>query len=333
MKRLLWFSTLSLLLLAPFAAMAYDGYVTGTVNMRAGPDSDYPRITRLHAGERIAIHGCIDHYRWCDVEAYDDRGWVAGRFVQYEYEGRRVYLHDYGRQIGIPIVAFALGAYWGDHYSSHPWYGHRDSWERSSHGPRPHYSYSNYYSTRSRTDSYRYQNQQQAPSRTERQGTSAGYAPSRQVQSQPARSAEVVTQPTQRRATTTTTTRYPTTRSVEQPTSREAYQDRQGQSRPQEREVTQQPATQRAERTAQPSGRDAAQSNGTAAREQRQERQRDQQPRDSRTEHTQVARQSEPAQQSQQQQHKERPQKQDKGDKGDKREKEDKDEKDEKDGR
>lgn len=152
MKRLLWYLPLSLLLLAPFAAMASDGYVIGSVSLRAGPDTDYPRITVLDAGTHVSIRGCIDDWEWCDVTAYGERGWVAGRYVQYEYEGRRVYLHDYGSRIGIPIVSFVLGAYWGEHYHDRPWYRHRDSWSSSSHGHRPHYSYPMQYA-RARTSS------------------------------------------------------------------------------------------------------------------------------------------------------------------------------------
>jgi uncharacterized protein YraI len=142
MKHAHWSLALPLLLLAPLAAFASDGWVTGDASLYTGPDNDYPRITVLEQGTRVEVLGCIDRWDWCDVVAYGERGWVDGHAVQLEYQGRRVYVAEYGPSIGIPIVAFSLGAYWGAHYHDRPWYEHRDSWAKSSHGSRPNYTYS-----------------------------------------------------------------------------------------------------------------------------------------------------------------------------------------------
>ncbi|MHB8448496.1 MAG: SH3 domain-containing protein, partial [Rudaea sp.] len=128
MKRLLSSTALSLSILAITSAFAADGYVTGDVNLRAGPDTSYPRVSMLAAGTPVAIEGCVNGWSWCDVATGDNRGWIAGNFLQEEYQGQRVFVPEYGVQIGIPIVAFAFGAYWGEHYRNRSWYGERNHW-------------------------------------------------------------------------------------------------------------------------------------------------------------------------------------------------------------
>jgi uncharacterized protein YraI len=127
MKRLI-LSALAGLFLVCSTAFAGEGFVTAPVNLRAGPDVDYPIVLRLPAGVPVDIVGCVDDWLWCDVIAGPDRGWVAGAYLQEEYGGRRVYVRDYGLRIGIPIISFAFGDYWDHYYRGRSWYGHRDRW-------------------------------------------------------------------------------------------------------------------------------------------------------------------------------------------------------------
>ena len=130
MKRILSMAALGFSFFATAAAFAADGYVTGDVNLRAGPDSSYPSVVMLSAGSPVAIDGCVNGWSWCDVASGDDRGWVAGDFLQEEYQGQRVLVPTYGAQIGIPIVSFVFGTYWDDHYRNRSWYGERARWSQ-----------------------------------------------------------------------------------------------------------------------------------------------------------------------------------------------------------
>lgn len=110
------------------AALAEDGYVTGTMNLRSGPDVSYPPVDTIPAGSPVSVQGCTDGWEWCDVIYGDDRGWVAGNYIQYEYNDQPVLLSGYGAAIGIPIVTFAVADYWGHYYRDRPFWGQRDVW-------------------------------------------------------------------------------------------------------------------------------------------------------------------------------------------------------------
>jgi uncharacterized protein YraI len=140
MKRAVWLTTLALLLGAPALALADQGYVTGNVNLRAGPDLDYPRIDTIPAGAPVDIQGCTDGFEWCDVIVGNDRGWVAGNYIQYSYQNQQVLVPDYGARIGIPIVVFSIATYWDRYYVRRPFYRERDRWYQrppSHHRPPP----------------------------------------------------------------------------------------------------------------------------------------------------------------------------------------------------
>ncbi|OOG54506.1 hypothetical protein B0E48_14570 [Rhodanobacter sp. C03] len=127
----------SLSLAFPALAQAADGYVTGNVNLRAGPDPSYPLVDQLPAGTEVDVQGCTDGWEWCDVINANDgsRGWIAGNFIQYEYQDQPVLLPEYGAQIGIPIVSFVIGSYWDNYYRGRPFYRDRATWYSR---PMPH---------------------------------------------------------------------------------------------------------------------------------------------------------------------------------------------------
>lgn len=63
-------------MLAPVAAEA--AYVTGSVNLRTGPGTNYPRIVTIPAGARIQVNNCSS---WCSVRYGGMRGFVSASYV------------------------------------------------------------------------------------------------------------------------------------------------------------------------------------------------------------------------------------------------------------
>jgi uncharacterized protein YraI len=121
----------------PAAAFAEEAYTTTAVNLRAGPDADYPLVRWVPEGTAVDVHGCLADYRWCDVEVYGDRGWMSASYLVYPYQSSNVPIVTYGPVIGLPLIGFSFESYWDNHYHSRPWYGDRHRW---AHRYRPEYS-------------------------------------------------------------------------------------------------------------------------------------------------------------------------------------------------
>ncbi|PXW14615.1 SH3 domain-containing protein [Paraburkholderia caballeronis] len=113
-----------------------SAYTSSPVNLYAGPSGDYPVVSGIGAGVPVTVMGCVSDYSWCDVALPDLRGWVYAAYLSYPYQGEYVPLEGYGSVIGLPIIGFSLGTYWGSFYRDRPWYGERDRW---AHVPSPGY--------------------------------------------------------------------------------------------------------------------------------------------------------------------------------------------------
>jgi uncharacterized protein YraI len=119
----------------PLLAAAQDARTTRPLNLRAGPGSDYPVVVHYGPGAPLSVQGCTSGYGWCDVIGPDgSRGWVYATGVSYAYQSTYVPIITYGAVIGVPILSFVIGDYWGRYYAGRPWYGNRGRWE---HRPPP----------------------------------------------------------------------------------------------------------------------------------------------------------------------------------------------------
>jgi uncharacterized protein YraI len=148
-RRLLVSSFGALLLALCDIASAQNAYTARPMNLRAGPNRAYPMVVQVDSGAPLDVHGCLDGWSWCDVSFEGNRGWMYGGGISFAYNGGRVPLYSYGPQLGLPIITFSLGAYWGQYYQGRPWYGQRNVWAhrnfpaparpvgRPTRGPRP----------------------------------------------------------------------------------------------------------------------------------------------------------------------------------------------------
>lgn len=113
---------------APAQVSAQTAFTTQAVNMRAGPDRGFPLVAWLPAGTAVNVVGCIDGWRWCDVVTQWERGWVYARFLSLPFQNQRVTILNNGAWLGLPLITFSVGPYWGSHYRGRPWYGRQGQW-------------------------------------------------------------------------------------------------------------------------------------------------------------------------------------------------------------
>lgn len=120
----------ALTLLGAATAEAAPGYSTADVNMRTGPDTDFPSVGVVPDGDPVEIAGCLRDESWCDVIWAGNRGWVYSEYLAFESRrGDYVPLPDVGpAAYGVPIVTFVARDYWDRYYVGRPWYANRAHW-------------------------------------------------------------------------------------------------------------------------------------------------------------------------------------------------------------
>jgi uncharacterized protein YraI len=116
--------------IAPAAQAQQFAVTAEQVNLRAGPDPNYPLVATLPPRVQVTVYGCLSDYSWCDVGAGWDRGWVYAANLQYVQQNRVVPLPAIGAAVGIGVLAFVLNDYWHDHYRQRQWYNDRNRWDR-----------------------------------------------------------------------------------------------------------------------------------------------------------------------------------------------------------
>ena len=119
---------LALVAWIPVAA-AESAITTNSVNVRAGPDRALPTVTWLLSGTSVTVVGCLANWRWCDVVAGRERGWVYSRYLSVPFQGSAIAIVDGGPNLGLPAIEFALGPYWDEHYRGRIFFSQKASWQ------------------------------------------------------------------------------------------------------------------------------------------------------------------------------------------------------------
>ena len=70
-----------LTMLGTAAAQAAPGFSTANVNIRTGPDTDFPSVGVIPEGDDLDIRGCLKDESWCDVIWAGNRGWVFSEYL------------------------------------------------------------------------------------------------------------------------------------------------------------------------------------------------------------------------------------------------------------
>jgi uncharacterized protein YraI len=127
-RRPLAYSLAALLLTSFGLASAQNAFTSRPMNVRAGPNRDYPLVAQLDQGAPLDVQGCLNDWSWCDVSFDGNRGWIYAGGISFVYQGERVPLYSYGPSLGLPIVTFSLMTYWDTYYRGRPWYAQRTTW-------------------------------------------------------------------------------------------------------------------------------------------------------------------------------------------------------------
>ena len=110
------------LLALPLGAFAQQAFTRAGVSLMAGPGNNYPVVAMLGHGQPVDVMGCTQGYGWCDVVLPDGlRGWLFAPVLEYPYQGTPVPLPGYAPVVGVAIITFSIGSYWGRYHRDRPW--------------------------------------------------------------------------------------------------------------------------------------------------------------------------------------------------------------------
>jgi uncharacterized protein YraI len=126
-------TAVAILALAGLTALAQGigdikGFANASTYIHAGPGQDFPVVAHIPPGADMTIAGCTNGFIWCDVAWNGNRGWIAGRFLDSEFNSQHVNVAEFGHAINLPTVVFDQRNYWRRNYRTYPFYASPTYW-------------------------------------------------------------------------------------------------------------------------------------------------------------------------------------------------------------
>lgn len=81
MKRTLISAALASAAMLSAAQAQTIGTATTDLNVRSGPDPQFPVIGMIREGRRASVLGCIEGSRWCQVDVRGQTGWAYSQYM------------------------------------------------------------------------------------------------------------------------------------------------------------------------------------------------------------------------------------------------------------
>jgi len=115
----------SMIAVTPSVAQGSQAIVSANLNMRAGPNTNYPVVMVVPVQSSITLLGCLNGVTWCEGVYQGYHGWMNARYLQVYDGGRYAFVSDYARVATVPSLTFNFSVYWDNYYRNQPFYAQR----------------------------------------------------------------------------------------------------------------------------------------------------------------------------------------------------------------
>lgn len=120
--KILFSAFLALSALTAPALAATTATVTTSLNLRAGPSTQYPVVTVVPQSKPVRLYGCNANTSWCDISFGSHRGWASASYIRVYNSGTTVAVAPVVvRTVGLPVVTYSR-VYWDTYYAAYPWH-------------------------------------------------------------------------------------------------------------------------------------------------------------------------------------------------------------------
>lgn len=111
-------------MVAPVAATAATAYVSASVNVRAGPGTNYGKLATLPAGAAVNAGFC--RYGWCPIYNGPRPGFVSARYIRFGSYRAQAYSAPTTTTV---IIDNGYDGGWAPGYRGHGWRGGRNYYD------------------------------------------------------------------------------------------------------------------------------------------------------------------------------------------------------------